>query len=81
MLVAVCFGSLRSPAADVGPGKSALETDPKGWVDIMPRADLKGWSRVPVPPKGKLGRKQWHVDANRKLLVCDGGGGHVLVWR
>ncbi len=31
---------------------SALKTEPKGWVDIMPRADLAGWSRVPVPPIG-----------------------------
>ena len=40
---------------------SALETNPQGWTNIMPPADLKGWSRVPVPPGGKLGRAQWHV--------------------
>ena len=28
-------------------GQSALEADPSGWVDILPGADLKGWSRVP----------------------------------
>jgi hypothetical protein len=36
---------------------------------------------VPVPPKGKLGREQWHVDAEGKLLICDGDGGHdMLLW-
>lgn len=82
VLVIVCFGSLGSQAADSLPSKSALETDPKGWVDIMPPADLKGWSRVPVPPKGKLGRAQWHVDTDRKVLICDGDGGHdMLLWK
>jgi hypothetical protein len=60
---------------------SALETDPQGWTDILPPADLKGWSRVPVPPTGKLGRDQWHVDSEKKLLICDGDGGHdMLLW-
>jgi hypothetical protein len=55
---------------------SALEANPEGWVNIMPPTDLKGWSRVPVPPGGELGRAQWHVDAEKHLLVCDGDGGH-----
>ena len=58
--------------------KSALESDPKGWTDIMPPADLKGWYRVPVPPTGKLGRDQWHLDSDSKVLVCDGDGGHIV---
>ena len=61
------------------PTKSALQGDPEGWVDIMPRADLEGWSRVPVPPKAKLGRAQWHVDADRNVLICDGDGGHDML--
>jgi 3-keto-disaccharide hydrolase len=59
--------------------KSALESDPKGWTDIMPPADLKGWYRVPVPPTGKLGREQWHVDTAHNVLVCDGDGGHDML--
>lgn len=59
--------------------KSALESAPEGWTDIMPSADLKGWYRVPVPPKGKLGREQWHVDADKKVLICDGDGGHDML--
>jgi hypothetical protein len=58
---------------------SALESDSNGWTDILPPADLKGWNRVPVPPTGKLGRQQWHVELDKKLLVCDGDGGHDML--
>ena len=79
VLVFVCLGSIRSHADDSAPTKSALEADPTGWVDIMPPADLKGWSRVPIPPKGQLGRAQWHVDTDSKVLICDGDGGHDML--
>lgn len=59
--------------------KSKLETDPQGWVDLLPPDDLKGWYRVPVPPGGQLGRAQWHVDGEKKLLICDGDGGHDML--
>lgn len=59
--------------------KSALETDPKGWKNILPGDALKGWYRVSVPPNGTLGREQWHVDASRNVLVCDGDGGHDML--
>ena len=65
-----------------GAKTSALQRESDGWVDIMPPADLDGWSRVPVPPTGKLGRAQWHVDTDRRVLVCDGDGGHdMLLWK
>ncbi|MBI5384418.1 MAG: DUF1080 domain-containing protein [Verrucomicrobia bacterium] len=75
--IACCVLSLR--AAEATDTQSALEADPQGWVDILPSAELKGWYRVPVPPTGKLGRDQWHVDATKKLLVCDGDGGHDML--
>jgi hypothetical protein len=60
---------------------SALETDGQGWQDILPPGDLKGWYRVPIPPTGKLGREQWHIDDANRILVCDGDGGHdMLLW-
>jgi len=59
--------------------KSKLLSEPEGWLDILPHADLKGWYRVPVPPTGKLGREQWHVDAERRVLICDGDGGHDML--
>jgi hypothetical protein len=74
-------GKIESVESTRGPAASALQSDSEGWVDILPRASLEGWSRVPVPPKGKLGRAQWHVDAGRKVLICDGDGGHdMLLW-
>jgi hypothetical protein len=58
---------------------SALEADPQGWVDVLPPVDLKDWYRAAVPPTDKLGRPQWHVDAEKKLLICDGDGGHDML--
>jgi hypothetical protein len=59
--------------------QSAFKADPQGWVSIMPPTDLKGWYRVSVPPGKELGRAQWHVDADKKLLICDGDGGHDML--
>lgn len=59
--------------------RSRLESEPEGWVDILPPVELKGWYRVPVPPAGQLGREQWHVDAASKVLICDGDGGHDML--
>ena len=59
--------------------QSTLQSDPQGWVDILPPADLKSWYRVPVPPTGQLGREQWHVDDEKKYLICDGDGGHDML--
>ncbi len=65
--------------ADSDGTKSALEAESQGWLDILPTDDLQGWYRVPVPPGGKLGRDQWHVDRERKVLICDGDGGHDML--
>ena len=54
-------------AADQVP--SALEADPSGWEDIMPPAELTGWSRVPVPPGDPLGQPQWRVEDSGKVLI------------
>lgn len=59
--------------------KSAFEADPRGWKDILPSPNLKGWYRVPVPPTGKLGPEQWRRERGAKVLVCDGGGGHDML--
>jgi hypothetical protein len=66
-------------AAAVTPSPGALETDASGWVDVMPSADLKDWSRVPVPPGAPLGKQQWHVEESGKMLVCEGDGGHDML--
>ena len=59
--------------------KSAFDTDPTGWVDMTPSADLRGWSRVPVPPGTPLGKSQWRVEESGKVLVCEGDGGHDML--
>ena len=62
-----------------GETNSALVSDPQGWIDVLPAPDLEGWIRVPVPPTAHLGREQWHVDPDKKLLICDGDGGHDML--
>ena len=75
LLSLACFA--RVHGADPTPG--ALETDAAGWLDITPSAELKGWTRVPVPPQAPLGKQQWHLDATGKMLVCEGDGGHDML--
>jgi Domain of Unknown Function (DUF1080) len=80
LVVAIVLGlSLQLQAAETSPTPGALETDAQGWIDLLPTAGLAGWSRVPVPSGGKLGREQWHVDTAEKLLICDGDGGHDML--
>jgi hypothetical protein len=65
-----------------GPGdesRSALETDPEGWTDLLAQAgsQLKGWTRGPIPPSGRLRpESQWSNDARTGILLCEGNGGH-----
>lgn len=73
------FALATAGAQSPQPSKSALESDPQGWVNLMPPASLKGWSRVPVPPGAPLGKPQWHVEESGKVLVCDGDGGHDML--
>jgi hypothetical protein len=75
----VTAGWLRGLSMPAAETPSKLQSDPHGWQDILPSSDLKGWYRVPVPPTGKLGRDQWHVDAAKKILICDGDGGHDML--
>lgn len=83
LAMALLAGSLTVPtvarAGQPDGAKSAYETNPRGWINLMPRADLKGWSRVPVPPGAQLGRAQWRVEDRGRLLVCDGDGGHDML--
>lgn len=72
-------GGLSARVAAADSTLSAMETEPTGWIELMPGAGLKGWSRVPVPPGAPLGRAQWHVDDSGKVLICDGDGGHDML--
>jgi len=45
------------------------------WIDIMPDASFKGWTRLPFGNSDPLAeRSQWRV-VNR-VLICEGDGGH-----
>jgi hypothetical protein len=82
-VIAAAFVATTHPlclAQDKGSeSQSKLQSTPEGWMDILPPADLKGWYRVSVPPTGQLGREQWQVDTDKKLLICDGDGGHDML--
>ena len=58
---------------------SALERDPDGWTDLLAKTDSKltGWTREPLPARGKLSdHSQWSLDPATDYLVCQGDGGH-----
>src|SRR5688500_4333815 len=65
-----------APADAPAAGKSALESDPAGWVDLLPAGkDLEGWTRVVLPPDEKLNAKNpWSLTPDGNVLVCDGVG-------
>ncbi len=50
---------------------SALETDPAGWVDLLPDAGLHGWKRVPYAGKQLVDAPGlWSRDAGSDVLRC-----------
>ncbi|MBS1855031.1 MAG: DUF1080 domain-containing protein [Acidobacteria bacterium] len=55
----------------------AAVAQPAEWLDILPDASLKGWTRVPIPATDGLKPiEQWRVDPEQKALICSGKGGH-----
>jgi hypothetical protein len=47
------------------------------WIDLMPAPDLKGWTRVPIPPvPGGDPKLQWRVETAQRALICAGDGQH-----
>ncbi|MEI6078391.1 MAG: DUF1080 domain-containing protein [Verrucomicrobiota bacterium] len=73
LLKAVFF---EAAAADL---PAVLVAEPGAWVNVMPSADLRGWTRLAIPGTNALGRAQWHLDAAQRLLACDGDGGHEML--
>lgn len=73
-LTCIAFGNSQTET------KSALESDPKGWIDLFQDKDLKDWKRVSIPPDSKLKDKNpWKLDADGKTLHCDGVGVHEML--
>jgi hypothetical protein len=67
-------------AGEVKETKSALESDPKGWIDLLTDADLKEWKRVSIPPNSKLKDKSpWQYDPGKKILTCNGVDYHEML--
>lgn len=60
-------------AAQEQSAKSALESDPKGWMDLFPDRDLKGWKRLNLDPKAK--QRVWGLSEDGKFLEIDGRNG------
>jgi len=74
LVVVASMGLAASPGTP-----SALERDPSGWTDLLAGAgpELKGWTRLPVKPTGKLETgTQWSLDPSTGVLTCRGDGGH-----
>ena len=52
---------------------ATLESDPKGWTDILPDPSLKGWSRGAIPPTDPLrDYAGWKVDKASRTILCEG---------
>ena len=51
-----------------------------GWVDLLPDASFSQWTRVPLPATATLMQpSQWKVDTARRVLLCEGTGGHEML--
>jgi hypothetical protein len=80
ILILGLIGHRAAGAGKLTETKSALESDPAGWIDLLADKSLKGWKRVSIPPKSKLNsRNPWKVDAESGMLVCDGVGIHEML--
>jgi hypothetical protein len=78
--VAAVAALMPAPAAEPQESKSALQSDPTGWIDLLAGKDLKNWKRVPIPPGSALKSKNpWSVDPDTGYLVCDGVGIHEML--
>jgi hypothetical protein len=68
-----------APLAGQTETKSALESDPTGWIDLLAGKDLKSWKRVSIPPKSALAEKNcWSLKPDG-TLHCDGIGIHEML--
>lgn len=46
-------------------------------IDMFPANADQQWTRVAIPPTHPVSDvPQWHIDAKKRTIVCDGNGGH-----
>ncbi len=79
------FAIAQAPSQPAPASPSALQADPRGWVDLLADKTLKDWTRVPLGPVGQLpaGKPDdpspWHMDPAGAALMCDGDkAGHEM---
>jgi hypothetical protein len=55
----------------------AAKSGAAGWVNITPATNLKGWTRVAIPPSHSLNPvSQWKLDKLHHIIICEGNRGH-----
>jgi hypothetical protein len=81
VVLPLCLLTIPVPASQAPQEtKSALESEPGGWTDLLAKGDLSDWKRVAIPPGAKLNKKDpWSYDKDSKSLVCDGVGIHEIL--
>jgi hypothetical protein len=46
-------------------------------VNLFPENYQDAWTRVAIPPDHPASQvAQWHIDPSRRVIICDGNGGH-----
>jgi hypothetical protein len=46
-------------------------------INLFPQNDPDAWTRVAIPPGHPVSQTaQWHIDSSKRIIVCDGNGGH-----
>ena len=70
LIAGLTLAALALPAQST----SEFQRDPSGWENILPPADLHGWTRRPINAPAVDPVNQWHREGDR--LVCTGDRGH-----
>ncbi len=67
-LIPACLGSLCLAAALPAAAQS---------VNLFPADAQAQWKRIAIPPTNPVSDvAQWHIDAAKRQILCDGNGGH-----
>ena len=46
-------------------------------INLFPEKYQDAWTRVAIPPDHPVSNvAQWHIDPSKRIIVCDGNGGH-----
>jgi hypothetical protein len=74
-----------APQAQLPATGSALDADPRGWVDLLADKSLKAWTRVPLGAGKTLAAgdvnapSPWKLDPTGTILICEGDkAGHEM---